>query len=253
MCHFRSGIAVLNITDNTIKVFILPNNDSHTECHKEYKIRDDASAGATKQTPLEYIPQGGLDEWDKYALIFDASKPNWWEEEHTIQAIRQFQQDIAKHIKSNQLSWNGYLNLSSLTALPENANIKAGGDLYLSSLRTLPENAKLEAGGDLDLRNLTALPENAKLEAGRYLDLSSLTALPENAKLKAGGSLYLSSLTTLPENANIKAGGNLNLSSLTALPENANIKAGGNLDLSSLTALPENANKIKAKNIILKK
>ena len=48
--------------------------------------------------------------------------------------------------KSNFLS---VLYLNSLTSLPANAKLTAGGDLYLNSLTSLPANAKLTAGGDL--------------------------------------------------------------------------------------------------------
>ena len=88
---------------------------------------------------------------------------------------------------------------------------KIAGYLDLRSLTTLPEGVSLTAGGYLDLRSLTTLPEGVSLTAGGYLDLSSLTTLPEGVSLTAGGYLYLSSLTTLPEGVSLTAGGYLDL------------------------------------------
>ena len=76
----------------------------------------------------------------------------------------------------------GYLDLSSLTTLPEGCSLTAGGDLDLSSLTTLPEGCSLTAGGRLDLSSLTTLPEGCSLTAGGYLDLSSLTKSPKGFK-----------------------------------------------------------------------
>jgi hypothetical protein len=40
----------------------------------------------------------------------------------------------------------------------------------------------LTAGGFLDLSSLTSLPEDVTLSAGGYLDLRSLTSLPKGVK-----------------------------------------------------------------------
>ena len=76
----------------------------------------------------------------------------------------------------NAIEVEGYLNLFSLTTLPEGVTLTAGGYLDLGNLTTLPEGVTLTAGGYLYLSSLTTLPEGVTLTAGRYLNLRSLTS-----------------------------------------------------------------------------
>ncbi len=205
MCQFRSAVAVYNSTDDTVTLRFLAGQDSHTRIREQNGIRDDGSPGASRQTSLEYVPTDLLN-LDSYQLQFDAERPDWWTEEHTVQAVRQFQADITPQIAARRWEWGGDLDLRSLTALPEGVTLSAGGYLDLRSLTALPEGVTLKAGGGLYLNSLTALPEGVTLKAGGGLYLNSLTALPEGVTLSAGGDLYLSSLTALPEGVTLKAG-----------------------------------------------
>ena len=127
----------------------------------------------------------------------------------------------------------GYVDLRSLTGLPENIQFNNGGDVYLRSLTSLPENIQFNNGGDVNLSSLTSLPENIQFNNGGYVNLSSLTSLPENIQFNNGGDVYLRSLTSLPENIQFNNGGDVDLSSLTSLPENIQFNNGGDVYLRS--------------------
>ena len=58
---------------------------------------------------------------------------------------------------------------------------------------------KETVGGYLDLGSLTSIPEGFNPTVGGYLDLRSLTSIPEGFNPTVGGSLYLGSLTSIPE------------------------------------------------------
>jgi len=91
--------------------------------------------------------------------------------------MKQSIKDFCKQIGITENQFNGkekiggYLNLSSLTSIPEGFNPTVGGSLYLSRLTSIPEGFNPTVGG--------------------YLDLSSLTSIPEGFNPTVGGSLYL--------------------------------------------------------------
>ena len=91
------------------------------------------------------------------------------------------------------------------------------------------------SGGYVDLGSLTTLPENVTFSNGGYVDLRNLTTLPENVTFSNGGNVYLSRLTTLPEGVTFSNGGGVDLRNLTTLPENVTFSNGGYVDLGSLT------------------
>jgi hypothetical protein len=75
---------------------------------------------------------------------------------------------------------------------------------------------KETVGGYLDLESLTSIPEGFNPTVGGYLYLCSLTSIPEGFNPTVGGSLYLGSLTSIPEGFNPTVGGYLYLGSLTS-------------------------------------
>ena len=79
-------------------------------------------------------------------------------------------------------TYQGYLDLESLTSIPEGFNPTVGGSLYLRSLTSIPEGFNPTVGGYLDLRSLTSIPEGFNPTVGGYLDLESLTSIPEGFK-----------------------------------------------------------------------
>ena len=166
MCMHKSGIVVL-IDETTIKVFCLPGEDSHSKIREKYGISDSSAIGRY-QTPVEFKPVRGIESIDQYDFVFDASRPDWWRDEFEEDAKR-----ILFHASQEDSAdgFTGGLDLRSLTSLPANAQLTAGGYLDLSSLTSLPADAKLTAGGYLYLSSLTSLPANAKLSAGGYLDM----------------------------------------------------------------------------------
>ena len=141
--------------------------------------------------------------------------------------------------------YDGSLDLSSLTELPENTTFNVGDWLDLRSLTELPENTTFNVGSSLNLSSLTELPENTTFNVGGWLYLRSLTELPENTTFNVGDWLDLRSLTELPENTTFNVGSSLNLSSLTELPENTTFNVGGWLYLNFLTELPENYQSVR--------
>ncbi|MBO7217728.1 MAG: hypothetical protein J6V50_03410, partial [Clostridia bacterium] len=54
---------------------------------------------------------------------------------------------------------DSWLDLSSLTSIPEGFNPTVGGSLDLSSLTSIPEGFNPTVGGWLDLSSLTSIPE----------------------------------------------------------------------------------------------
>ena len=92
-----------------------------------------------------------------------------------------------------------------------------------------------EIGGYLDLRSLTSIPEGFNPTVGGYLDLESLTSIPEGFNPTVGGSIDLRSLTSIPEGFNPTVGGYLDLRSLTSIPEGFNPTVGRSIDLKEVS------------------
>jgi hypothetical protein len=95
-----------------------------------------------------------------------------------------------------------------------------------------------EIKGYLDLRSLTSVPDGFNPTVGGYLDLSGLTSVPDGFNPTVGGYLDLRSLTSVPDGFNPTVGGSLDLRSLTSVPDGFNPTVGGYLDLRSLTSVP---------------
>ena len=179
MCQYRSGIAIM--FGGTVTVRTLHGNDSHNDIRDHYGIVDDITS-VMRQAAVEYIPEGALYDYGTYLLQWDDDKPDWATDEVEAEVARQ----MRAVCKADDLSaWSGYLDLRSLTTLPEGVTLSAGGDLYLGSLTTLPEGVALSAGRYLYLRSLTTLPEGVTLSAGEGLDLRSMTTLPEGVNVTA--------------------------------------------------------------------
>jgi hypothetical protein len=94
---------------------------------------------------------------------------------------------------------------------------------------------KEKIGGYLDLGSLTSIPEGFNPTVGGYLDLRSLTSIPEGFNPTVGGYLYLGSLTSIPEGFNPTVGGDLDLRSLTSIPEGFNPTVGRDMYLKNKT------------------
>jgi len=134
--------------------------------------------------------------------------------------------------KSEQDKKSEFLKRYNLTEEEFIGKLKIGY-LDLSSLTSIPEGFNPTVGGSLDLRSLTSIPEGFNPTVGGSLDLRSLTSIPEGFNPTVGGDLNLSSLTSIPEGFNPTVGGYLDLSSLTSIPEGFNPTVGGSLDLRS--------------------
>jgi hypothetical protein len=177
MCQFRSGKAIHNITTNEVSLKLMPCEDSHTKIGEYFHIPENDCTPLTQHsTSLEYIPCGGIDEWDKYRLIFGEGKPSWWQDEFTEQVIRDFQTDLKEYLKTKKLKWNGDLCLGNLTSTGELTTLTSDGYLYLRSLTSTGELTTLTSDGYLCLGNLTSTGELTTLTSGGYLYLRSLTS-----------------------------------------------------------------------------
>jgi hypothetical protein len=71
---------------------------------------------------------------------------------------------------------NGYLDLSSLTSIPDGFCPTVGGDLDLSSLTSIPDGFNPTVGDSLYLRSLTSIPDGFNPTVGGCLFLTSLTS-----------------------------------------------------------------------------
>ena len=144
MCQHKSGVAVKD--GETIKVYTLVGEDSHTKIRNVHKLRDGGGAGAIFQTPVELVPvgQADLSAPETWNFNFDDHRPAWWTDEMTAEAISQLAAAEKLDWKDGVLTAGGALDLSSLTALPATAKLTAGGDLYLSSLTALPAKGQVQ-------------------------------------------------------------------------------------------------------------
>jgi hypothetical protein len=212
VCRFRSAEAIFQPDSNGVKLVFTKGEDSHTKNRANNGITEVTDEYTQKHTPLEYIPTTSLKDFSTYRFVFDAGRPDWWTDEMTDSAIRQFQEEIGR---CDYADWGGNLDLGNLTTLDQPLTV--GGDLDLDSLTKLDQ--PLTVGGSLDLDSLTKLDQ--PLTVGGSLDLNSLTKLDQ--PLTVGGSLYLRSLTKLDQPLTV--GGSLDLNSLTKLPDSVAISA----------------------------
>ena len=120
-------------------------------------------------------------------------------------------------VKDNKIIINhqGYVNLRSLTTLPERVEFNNQGNVNLYNLTTLPEGVEFNNQGFVDLRSLTTLPEGVEFNNQGYVYLYNLTTLLEGVKFNNQGYVNLRSLTTLPEGVGFNNQGDVNLRSLT--------------------------------------
>ena len=197
MCQAISGVAVKS--DDDVKVYTLRHSDSHEDLRKEYKIRDDGGAGATRQTPVELVMVSDLFKVEGMKFQFDDKRPDWWTDSMTESAIRQLHKAWMGRWVGKVLEFKGDLFLRSLTTIPEGVTIKSGGDLYLPSLTTIAKGVTIKSGGDLYLPSLTKIAKGVTIKSGGNLFLSSLTTISKGVTIKSVGDLYLRYLTTIPE------------------------------------------------------
>jgi len=61
---------------------------------------------------------------------------------------------------------------------------------------TVDADGKIDISGYLDLSSVTSIPDGFNPTVGGYLDLSSVTSIPDGFNPTVGGSLYLSSVTS---------------------------------------------------------
>lgn len=126
MCQHRSYIVL-----ETAKVLSLIDNDSHADIAEKHHLRDTA-LNQSRHCSIEMIPDR-LHDCSGWKLIFDDAKPDWWSEHHEKELRRQLARDHAVFWKDGEYKFGGDLNLISLTSLPADAKLSAGGDLDLRS------------------------------------------------------------------------------------------------------------------------
>ena len=81
---------------------------------------------------------------------------------YTLEELNKMVEDVGE---------NGWLDLRSLTSIPEGFNPTVGGSLYLSSLTSIPEGFNPTVGGWLDLSSALLRKVNVKhLAEGDYIE-----------------------------------------------------------------------------------
>jgi len=128
MCRYRSGEVVK--IDGGVKVYALPGEDSHTKIREKYCITDDYSGLGHCHCPIEFVPRGELDEYDKYELIYNDRRPEWITDAIEADICRQMRRIVKADDFAN---WAGNLDLADctgLTSLPD--GMTAGGYINLA-------------------------------------------------------------------------------------------------------------------------
>ena len=125
MCQHKSGIAV-KVSEVEVKVYFLAGEDLHQKIRDHFSLND-SSALSRYQTPIEFIPVRGIEAIEQYEFKFDDSRPEWWTDDMTEEAKRVLFAASQVDLKSKKFI--GDLDLGSLTTLPANAKLTAGGSL----------------------------------------------------------------------------------------------------------------------------
>jgi virulence-associated protein VapD len=97
-----------------------------------------------------------------------------------------------------------YVDLESLTSLPEGIQFNNQGSVYLESLTSLPDGIQFNNQGGVDLRSLTSLPEGIQFNNQGSVDLESLTSLPDGIQFNNQGGVDLRSLNGIYKYKNKK-------------------------------------------------
>ena len=181
MCQFKSGIAV-RADDSEVSVKVLKLNDSHTDIHDKYYIRNCNHGLSRYSTPVELVPTK-LDFEDKscWKFVFDAGKPDWWVDCMTDQCIDQLLKAAKSDFEAlkNGRKYCSSLSLKKLTSIPEGFNPNVKFNLYLGELTSVPEDFKPTVGDYLYMPSLTSVPESFNPKVGEDLILTGVSQLPK--------------------------------------------------------------------------
>ena len=74
------------------------------------------------------------------------------------------------------IDYEGYVDLRSLTSLPNNVQFNNGSNVYLRSLTSLPNNVQFNNGGCVYLESITSLPDNVQFNNECSVWLHSITS-----------------------------------------------------------------------------
>ncbi len=138
MCHSQSGIAV-RIDETSVRVYTCLDTDSHSDIRERCGLSDGANPMSRYQTPVELVPFRGMKRVEDFYFRFDAGRPKWWTDSMTGQAKSQMFAAFSAHWDGDVFQHAGYLNLRSLTSIPEGVTLSVGGYLSLHSLTSIPE------------------------------------------------------------------------------------------------------------------
>jgi len=172
MCQFKSAMVVKAGED--YRLFYLDDGDSHEEIRKKFDIRD--TGPLCKATPVELVPVRGFRGPDDCNFVFDAGKPDWWDESWTDGIKTELYYVAASQLKGDEYKDLDLSRLTSAAGLTLPKTVSGGLDLSrLTSAAglTLPKTVS----GWLNLCGLTSaagltLPKT--VSGG--LDLSGLTS-----------------------------------------------------------------------------
>jgi len=201
VCQFKSGIAV-RINESEVSVKVLKLNDSHTDIHDKYYIRNCNHGLSRFSTPVELVPTK-LDFEDQscWTLVFDDCKPDWWTECMTDQCISQLlkaAKDDFAALKKGRKYCSNSLSMDRLTSIPEGFNPNVRFNLYLNGLTRVPEDFKPTVGGDLHMPSLTSVPESFNPKVGGCLILTGVSQLPKLFHPRVKKFISCASIVYLP-------------------------------------------------------
>ena len=132
------------------------------------------------------------------------------------------------------------LELTDITALPNNLAVSGSLRLNATAITTLPPNLSVGADLFLNYSAITRLPNTISVGGTLYLNHTPITRLPNN--LSVGGSLYLNhtAVASLPNT--LFVGGTLDLShsAIATLPSNLAVGRSLHLRGTTLAVLPDN-------------
>ena len=203
MCYTKSGIAVYK---DTLQIFTLPGEDSHSKIAEHFNIRDDY-AQLNSVAKFEFRPTTDLMDLSSYILICDEDrKPDWWNNQES--KIRSKITAIWASELNNKV-FKGSLNLmnTQIKKLPDNLTVGGYFNLEGTQIKELPDN--LTVGGNLNLgrTQIKELPANLKVGGSLYLQGTQIKELPAN--LKVGSSLDLGDTQIKELPANLIVGGQI--------------------------------------------
>lgn len=102
--------------------------------------------------------------------------------------------------------YNGNLDLSFVTDIPNGVKFYIKGDLYLPNISCVPSDVVFNVGSYLNLKSVKYLANGIVFNVGGSLNLTNLEDLPDNTKFVVGRDLIMLSVGTIGSGVDILVG-----------------------------------------------